>query len=661
VPFGSLKLDPSLVKGIKELGFTRPTPIQADAIPPAIEGRDVLACAMTGSGKTAAFLLPILNRLVKKPRGTTRALVITPTRELAAQVLEELNGLAVHTPITAAAIFGGVGMGPQEHAFRSGVDVIVATPGRLLDHLRHPYAKLTGIEQLVLDEADRMLDMGFLPDIKRVLKHLPARRQTLFFSATMPAPIIALTREMLQNPAMINLERKSAPAHGITQAVYPVPQELKASLLATLLERNLMQEALVFTRTKHRANRVWEFLTKRGIAAARIHGNRSQAQRTDALTGFKDGRYRVLVATDIAARGIDVEALGHVVNFDVPLAPEDYIHRVGRTARAELTGEAFTFVSGEEEQELRAIERAVGKVLPRVTLPDFDYGARPATQLEVPLKERLAKLRSQRSDERARAKQKDARRASHGRGSSPGATRDETGAGSRSESQRHSGSSAARPSQNGRSSPAGSGMENGPGATQPEEGAAGGVRRRLRTQGPSVLLAIRRLDEVGCRRPSGLDLNHRLARTRRLVMHDLLRQAIDTASRIAPHVRRIEGLAESQLPLASENSVGARLGVCGSTRELGEAHADGVRSLARRVSEQNCDMPAGNDRVRLHWISPGSTATKPGGTWPCAATPLVTTPTRRSAVISRRSEREDGRNESGGMVEADVRGVEIVV
>jgi len=441
VPFGTLPLDSSLLKGIKELGFTRPTPIQADAIPPAIEGRDVLACAMTGSGKTAAFLLPILDHLLKKPRGTTRALVITPTRELAAQVLEELNGLAVHTPITAAAIFGGVGMGPQEHALRSGVDVLIATPGRLLDHLRHPYARLSSIEHLVLDEADRMLDMGFLPDIKRVLKHLPARRQTLFFSATMPAPIIALTREMLRNPAMINLERKSAPAHGITQAVYPVSQELKTSLLATLLERDLMQEALVFTRTKHRANRVWEYLTKRGVAAARIHGNRSQAQRTDALNGFKDGRYRVLVATDIAARGIDVEALGHVVNFDVPLAAEDYIHRVGRTARAELTGEAFTFVSGEEEQELRAIERAVGKVLPRVTLPDFDYGARPAGQLEVPLRERLANLRTQRSAERARAKEKEARRSAHGRGSNSGAPKADAGGGSSHSDTRRAGRS----------------------------------------------------------------------------------------------------------------------------------------------------------------------------------------------------------------------------
>jgi ATP-dependent RNA helicase RhlE len=410
VPFSSLKLHPSLLKGIKELGFTRPTPIQADAIPPALEGRDVLACAMTGSGKTAAFLLPILHRLIDKPRGTTRALILTPTRELAAQILEDLNDLAVHTPVTAAAIFGGVGMGPQEHAFRTGVDVLVATPGRLLDHFRAPYAKLPGIEYLVLDEADRMLDMGFLPDIRRVLKHLPPRRQTLFFSATMPAPIVGLTRELLHQPATISLERKAAPAVGITQAVYPVPQELKPALFLALLQRNEMQDALVFTRTKHRANRLQAYLVKHGIKAERIHGNRSQAQRTEALAGFKSGKYRVLVATDIAARGIDVEALGHVVNFDVPTAPEDYIHRVGRTARAEATGDAFTFVAPEEEGELRGIERAIGRGLPRVTVPDFDYRAKAEAKLEVPLAERIAQIRAKKAEDRERAKAKAARR-----------------------------------------------------------------------------------------------------------------------------------------------------------------------------------------------------------------------------------------------------------
>jgi ATP-dependent RNA helicase RhlE len=375
VPFTRLGLHPDLLKGLKDLGFTRPTAIQADAIPLAMAGGDVLACAMTGSGKTAAFLLPILHRLIDKPRGTTRALVLTPTRELAAQIVEDLNDLAVHTPLTAAPVFGGVGMGPQEHAFRSGVDVMVGTPGRLLDHFRFAYAKLTGLQYLVLDEADRMLDMGFLPDIRRILRHLPPRRQTLFFSATMPPPIAQLSREMLTNPSTINLERRSAPAVGITHAVYPVPQHLKAGLLRKLLDGQEIHDALVFTRTKHRANKLAKYLGEQGIDVDRIHGNRSQAQRTEALRGFKSGKYRVLVATDIAARGIDVTALGHVVNFDVPVVPDDYIHRVGRTARAEATGSAFTLVSPEEEESLRAIEKAISSRLPRVTLPDFDYRA----------------------------------------------------------------------------------------------------------------------------------------------------------------------------------------------------------------------------------------------------------------------------------------------
>jgi ATP-dependent RNA helicase RhlE len=408
MPFSPLKLHPDLLKGLKDLGYARPTPIQTDSIPPALAGQDILACAATGSGKTAAFLLPILQKLIDKPRGTTRALVITPTRELAAQILEDLNDFAVHTPITGAAVFGGVGMGPQEHAFRSGVDFIIATPGRLLDHFRAPYAKLNGIEHLVFDEADRMLDMGFLPDIRRILRHIPSKRQTLFFSATMPAPILELTREMLRNPALINLERQAAPAVGITQAVYPVPQELKSSLFIQLLKRGEIRQALVFTRTKHRANRLAETLVKNGFNAERIHGNRSQAQRTAALAGFKSGKYKILVATDIAARGIDVEALGHVVNFDVPKAAEDYIHRVGRTGRAEATGDAFTFVAPDEENELRTIERAIGKRLPRIIIPDFNYNARPEGRLEVPIAERIAAIRARKTQERARARAKGA-------------------------------------------------------------------------------------------------------------------------------------------------------------------------------------------------------------------------------------------------------------
>ena len=368
---------------------------------------------MTGSGKTAAFVLPILHQLIDRPRGKTRALVITPTRELAAQILSALDSMAVHTPITAAAIYGGVGMAPQEHAMRAGVDVLIATPGRLLDHLRAPYAKLDNIEFLVLDEADRMLDMGFLPDIKRILRLVPRKRQTLFFSATMPPAIAALTREMLHNPKSINLGRQSLPAVGITQAIYPVRQDLKPGLLLALLQRDDVTQALVFTRTKHRANRLAEQLVKRGVKAERIHGNRSQPQRTAALAGFKNGQYRVLVATDIAARGIDIEALGHVVNFDVPQAPDDYIHRVGRTARAEAVGDAFTFVAPEEENDLRAIEKAIGKRLPRITLSDFDYSARTEGKFEVPIGERIAAIRARKADERARAKAKAERRGQH--------------------------------------------------------------------------------------------------------------------------------------------------------------------------------------------------------------------------------------------------------
>jgi ATP-dependent RNA helicase RhlE len=411
VPFTQLKLHPEILKAIKELGFVRPTPIQSQAIPPALQRRYVIACAQTGSGKTAAFLLPIIHRLIERPRRSTRALILAPTRELAAQILDDANALAVHTPVTAAAIFGGVPMGPQEHAFRTGVDIIVATPGRLLDHMQSSYASLKHIEHLVVDEADRMLDMGFLPEIRRVLAKLPARRQTLLFSATMPAPIVTLAGEMLRDPVSIQTQRQAAPAAGITQAVYPVSQELKPALIVHLLRRKTMTQALIFTRTKHRANRLAEYLVDAGIRAERIHGNRSQAQRTAALAGFKNGTFPVLVATDIAARGIDVDELGHVVNFDVPKVPEDYIHRVGRTGRAEATGEAFTFVAPDEEDDVRAIERATGKRLPRVTLPDFDYAARPQRKLEIPLAQRIAEIRKRKREERERRDLNDARRA----------------------------------------------------------------------------------------------------------------------------------------------------------------------------------------------------------------------------------------------------------
>ncbi len=408
--FSALELHPTLLRGVEDLGFVRPTPIQTHAIPPALEGRDLLACAATGSGKTAAFILPILHKLIDLPRGTTRALVLAPTRELALQIRDDVVGLARHTRITAAPVYGGVGMGPQEKAFREGADIIVATPGRLLDHFQYDYARLSGLQFLVLDEADRMLDMGFLPDIRRILRHVPSPKQTFFFSATMPPPIEALTGEILRKPAKIALQRRAAPAQGITQAVYPVPSSLRGALLVELLKQGHMKDALVFTRTKHRANRLAKLLNRNGISAERIHGNRSQAQRTKALAGFKAGEFRVLVATDIAARGIDVEALGHVVNFDVPAVPEDYIHRVGRTARAELTGSAFTLVAPEDEADMKRIERVVGSKIPRVRLENFAYDAVPDEPLEVPRGQRIAEIRARKAGDRARAAAKAAKK-----------------------------------------------------------------------------------------------------------------------------------------------------------------------------------------------------------------------------------------------------------
>jgi ATP-dependent RNA helicase RhlE len=409
--FASFDLHPDLLRGVDALGFTAPTPIQRDAIPPASRGRDVLACAMTGSGKTAAFLLPILHRLAGKPRGVTRALVLAPTRELAAQIDEHRRELARFARVGGAAVFGGVAMGPQETAFRRGADILVATPGRLLDHFQYPYARLDALEVLVLDEADRMLDMGFLPDIRRILRALPAaRRQTLLFSATLPPAIVTLARELLRDPVTINVERAPAPAVGISHAAYPVASELKLPLLLALLRQPDVRNMLVFTRTKHRANRLAEGLARRGVAVERIHGNRSQAQRTQALAAFKAGTIQVLVATDIAARGIDVTGLSHVVNFDVPNVSEDYIHRVGRTARAEAVGDAVTLVSPAEEGDFRAIERAVGARIPRLTLPDFDYTARSTERLEIPLAERIAVIRARRADERARSRAKAERR-----------------------------------------------------------------------------------------------------------------------------------------------------------------------------------------------------------------------------------------------------------
>ncbi|MEM7050541.1 MAG: DEAD/DEAH box helicase [Acidobacteriota bacterium] len=423
--FASEDLHPKLREAIAEMGFDQPTPIQRDAIPPGLEGRDLLACAMTGSGKTAAFLIPTLQRLLATPRkGVSRVLVLTPTRELAAQIVEHCQALSRFTNLRAKAIYGGVAMGPQEKALRQGVEVLVACPGRLLDHFQYDYARLSGLEVLILDEADRMLDMGFLPDIRRVLRHLPQVDQTMLFSATMPAPIVELSKKLLDDPVRIDVERRSAPAPKIEQGVYRVRQDLKSRLLVELLDRGGLGNVLVFTRTKHRANRLAEFLDKHGVSSERIHGNRSQAQRTKALAGFKDGSIRVLVATDIAARGIDVRELSHVVNFDVPNLPEDYIHRVGRTARAEATGSAFTFVSPQERKELAQIERAVGARIPVRHLEGFDGNGPKGEALEIPIGQRIAEIRARKAEERKRAAEKKARKEQGARGRSEGKAKD---------------------------------------------------------------------------------------------------------------------------------------------------------------------------------------------------------------------------------------------
>ena len=405
--FSSFALHPQLLKALEEKGFHQPTPIQELAIPALLQGSDVMASAVTGSGKTAAFLLPILHQLIGQPRGKTRVLVLVPTRELAVQIAEHLHDLALHTPLKGAAVYGGVSPVPQEQAFRKGVDFVIATPGRLLDHMRNKYAKMEGLSHLILDEADRMLDMGFLPDIRRILDSIPKNRQTLFFSATLPPPIVALAREMLNNPVSLNITPKPIAATQITHVAYPVAHELKSTLLLALLKQSATKSVLAFTRTKHRANRLADFLEKHGVSCARIHGNRSQSQRTEALAGFKRGRFRVLVATDIAARGIDVEAIGLVCNFDVPHLAEEYVHRVGRTGRASASGDACTLVSPDEEHTFRSIELNLGRRVPRETVQGFDYKKRPSERFEIPLNERIAAIRTRKAGERARHKEKE--------------------------------------------------------------------------------------------------------------------------------------------------------------------------------------------------------------------------------------------------------------
>jgi ATP-dependent RNA helicase RhlE len=353
--------------------------VQLEAIPAVLSGRDLIATAQTGTGKTAAFLLPILNQLLNSPERATRALVLSPTRELAQQIEVVCLGLSYHVPLRVGLVVGGAPMAPQEKALRAGAEIIIATPGRLLDHMRQSQVTFNQLQTLVLDEADRMLDMGFLPDIKRIVARLPARKQTLLFSATMPPVIQNLAREILHQPLLVQIGKRSAPAIGITQAAYPVPEHLKSALLHHLLRNMEMPSVLVFTRTKHLARRLTRAIAADGFAVTELHGNLTQPQRTRAMDGFRRGAFQVLVATNIASRGLDVDHITHVISYDVPNVPEDYVHRIGRTARAKAEGDAFVLVSQAEEKLLAEIERHMGQRLPRVTLPDFDYAQpRPA-------------------------------------------------------------------------------------------------------------------------------------------------------------------------------------------------------------------------------------------------------------------------------------------
>ena len=376
MPFQALGLPPPVVKGVRAAGYVEPTPIQRKAIPVVLSRRDLIGAAQTGTGKTAAFVLPILAHLLTGPR-RLRALVLTPTRELAAQVETNARDYARFTDLRVGVVYGGVPLPPQERMLRGGVDLLIATPGRLLDLFNRLALRLDYVEVLVLDEADRMVDMGFAPDLRRILKLLPRERQTLLFSATMPAELNHVAKDALRDPVRIDLAPPSRPAAGITQAVYPVPKALKIDLLDEVLSRTDVRSMIVFTRTKHGADRLSRQLARRNYSVAPIHGNRSQSQRERALADLKKGRIQILVATDIASRGIDVEGISHVVNFDTPHSPEDYVHRIGRTGRVEAVGDAFTLMSPDEQKTMAAIERFLGRTIPRVMLPDFDYHMRP--------------------------------------------------------------------------------------------------------------------------------------------------------------------------------------------------------------------------------------------------------------------------------------------
>jgi ATP-dependent RNA helicase RhlE len=366
-------LAPELLRAVEDAGYTTPTPIQARAIPLILNGRDIMGLAQTGTGKTAAFTLPIVQRLLGGPR-RARALILTPTRELAVQVRESFARYATHSGLEIAVVYGGVPLGPQEQALRAGVDVIVATPGRLLDHMERQNVAFDDLEVLVLDEADRMLDMGFAPQLNRIVADIPKYRQTLLFSATMPPEVEALARKYLRKPVVVQVGIRTQAASTVTHAVYPVPRDRKSALLVELLRKSELDSVLVFTRTKHGADKVVRNLDREGIASLAMHADKSQGQRTDALDQFKKGTIRVLVATDIAQRGLDIAGISHVINYDVPAQAEDYVHRIGRTGRAAATGDAFTFMAADEISMVRLIERTLGTPIPRISVPGYDFG-----------------------------------------------------------------------------------------------------------------------------------------------------------------------------------------------------------------------------------------------------------------------------------------------
>jgi len=374
--FDTFNLHPSVMAGVHALGYSVPTPIQLQAIPPIMLGSDVIGLAQTGTGKTAAFVLPILHHLRQNPRGCVRALIISPTRELAEQTCEVINKLGSKVNLQSVAVYGGVSMEQQNRGLRNGAEIVVACPGRLLDHLWKGTISLSELEILVIDEADRMFDMGFLPDIRNILTCIMNKRQTLLFSATMPAGIRRLVREILHDPVTVQIDR-TMPAKTVSHALYPVQQHLKTNLLKELLNKTKTNSVLVFTRTKHRAQRVAQQLVRSGYRVTSLQGNLSQNQRQAALTGFRNGSIKILVATDIAARGIDVLSISHVINYDMPESTDDYIHRIGRTGRVEKNGEALTFVTNADNGKIRALEQLLDTPLERMTLQGFDY-TRPA-------------------------------------------------------------------------------------------------------------------------------------------------------------------------------------------------------------------------------------------------------------------------------------------